>query len=321
MNVTRSPSSNAGGSQPDLFRISGDSDSQITFRKRKQPDKECACSEELKLMRNDLSRITALLENYIGSNSQMISQMSDSIKDLKTEISNLRASHEQSNSLLASSVADIRAQVQVLQSETLLITSEQASIKTQLSHLETKRSNDENKLKLLETNFNELNISPQVIPNQLSMNEQIIREIQSRKKRENNIIIVGIPEQISSNIQERVLKDESDVLKITSIISGALPKPIKTYRIGKYSPNKARRIKVCFDTPGPAQLLLRSKAQLPEDIKLYSDQTPAQQKYFQSVKGELSRRIKNGESDITIKYIDGIPSIIKSQTKNSKQKQ
>ncbi|KAL0860156.1 hypothetical protein ABMA27_010463 [Loxostege sticticalis] len=320
MNVTHSPPKTVtgGGSQPDLSKINQEiTDAQITFRKRKQPENECSCSDEVQQMRSEISRITTLLEGYIGTNAQMLSQINNKVADIKSEIADIRASHEQTRCLVTSQVADICKQVQEIKSETSTIATEQKIIKEHLCHLETKLSDDETKLHLLETNIKDLKTSPSSTQlNQLCMNELVISEVQERKKRENNIIITGVPEQTATSAQERILKDESDVLKVASSVSKDIPKPNKIIRIGKYNPEKTRRIKVCFDRPEPAMLLLRNKDKLPEDIKIFSDQTPAQQKYFQSIKKELTRRLHSGESDITIKYINGAPTIVKSAPKN-----
>lgn len=310
-----------GGSQPDLSKLSEDiTDTQVTLRKRKQPDdRECKCSDEIKLMRNELSHITSLLENYVGSNSLILNQMSQSIVEVKSEIKDLQTSQEQTRNQISSNVAELSNQIQDIKLASSKISSEHDNFKTQLAQLVTKISNDEDKIKLLETDFKELKLGP--LPtqsNQLSANEQIIREVQERKRRENNIIIVGIPEQNSISTQDRILKDESEVLNITTMIDKNLPKPNKIFRIGKYTPGKTRKIKVCFDKSEPVMLILRSKYKLPDNVKIFSDQTPAQQKYFMNIKDELTLRMKNGESDLTIKYINGIPNIVKSVPKNSK---
>lgn len=162
---------------------------------------------------------------------------------------------------MTSQVADICKQVQEIKSETSTIATEKKIINEHLCHLETKLSDDETKLQLLETNIKDLKTSPSSIQlNQLCMNELVISEVQERKKRENNIIITGVPEQTAASAQERILKDESDVLKIASSVSKDIPKPNKIIRIGKHNPEKTRRIKVCFDRPEPAMLLLRNKA-------------------------------------------------------------
>lgn len=307
------------GSQPDLSKLNDElNEAKITYRKRKQP--ECACSDELKLMRNDLSRITSLLENSAIQNAQMMNKMNESIIAVKSEMADLRTLHEQTTSLITSNVAEISAQIQDVKSTTAKIVSDHDNIKSQISHIEIKVSNSEDKIKMLETDYKELKLNPQSTEtNQLCVNEKIICEVQDRKKRENNIIIVGIPELSSTNTQERILKDESDVLNITTKVNENIPKPKKIYRIGKYDAGKMRKIKACYDTPEPAMLLLRNKEKLPDSIKIYSDQTPAQQKYFMAIKDELTRRTESGELDLTIKYINGVPSIIKQASKNFKQ--
>lgn len=310
------------GSHPDLSKLNEElSEAQITYRKRKHPlEHECLCSDDIKQMKNDLSRVSSLLEKYIVSNAEMINQMNASITEVKSEMASLRASHEQTKNIITSNVADISSQIQDMKSTALNITSEHGNIKNQLTQVELKISNTEDKIKKLENNLIDLKLSPlstEIQTNQLSVNEQIIHEVQERNKRQNNIIVIGIPEQNAQNSQERIRKDESAVLEITSKIT--VVKPIKIYRIGKYNAGKTRRIKVCFNTSEPAMLLLRNREKIPDNIKIFSDQTPAQQKYFQAIKNELTNRINKGESELTIKYINGIPTIVQQPSKNCNQ--
>lgn len=155
--------------------------------------------------------------------------------------------------------------------------------------------------------------------NDLYLNEQIFKEIQERSNREKNVILIGIPEQSSPSAGERISKDESDIWNITSSIVKDIPKPARIFRIGKYSPGKNRKIKICYETSGPAKQLLRNQNKLPQNIKIYCDQTPAQQKYLSKLRDELSRRQNNGENELTIKYINGTPTIVKSTPKNGHQ--
>lgn len=118
------------------------------------------------------------------------------------------------------------------------------------------------------------------------------------------------------SIQERILKYEFDVLNIISKINDNIPKPHKIFRISKYNDGKTRRIKVCFDKSESAMMLLRNKEKIPDNIKILSDQTPAQQKYFHTIKEELTRRTQAGENNLTNKYINGVSTIIKQVSKN-----
>lgn len=76
------------------------------------------------------------------------------------------------------------------------------------------------------------------------------------------------------------MKEEQTILKNISQVCQDLPKPVKVLRIGKYTPGKNRAIKICFDTASSAKYILRNKDKLPENIKIFSDQTPAQQQYL-----------------------------------------
>jgi hypothetical protein len=147
-------------------------------------------------------------------------------------------------------------------------------------------------------------------------NEEIIQEIQERKRRENNIIIVGIAEQSTTYSKDRIAKDETEVLNVFSLISPDIPKPNKIFRIGKYNAEKTRRIKACLENREQVKLLLRNKDKLPPNIHFFSDQTPAQQKHFQAIKDELAKRKNEGENDLIIKYIKGTPTIVKAISKN-----
>lgn len=327
MSVTRSPpTTTGGGSQPDLSKLQVDvPGSQITFRnKRKQrEDQECQCSEDIKLIRSELSRITTLLETYVATNSQMMVQMNDSIGTIKTDICNLKVSHDEIKNSFNNNIAKISSEIQDIKSSTSRISLEQNNVKSQLTQLETKLNIDKEKIELLETNMQKLKVSPisTTQNNDIYTNEKLIREVQERKKRENNIIIMGISESDSSNAKERNFQDEAEVLKILEQLVTDIPKPRNIFRIGKLNPGKARKIKVCFEKPDTALSVLKSRNKLPNNLKIFSDQTPTQHKFYALIKDELNKRISEGETDITIKYVNGTPAIVKTPTKNSNQQQ
>lgn len=127
---------------------------------------------------------------------------------------------------------------------------------------------------------------------------------------------MGIPELNNKNTNTRKQYDEEQIKKLTTSLYEASPKPDLLIRLGRYIPNKPRPIKVCFNNNETPKLLLRNKTKLPENIKIYSDQTPSQKLYLDSLKTELYRRIGNGETNIVIKYIKGVPKIVKNDQKN-----
>ncbi|CAH2098394.1 unnamed protein product [Euphydryas editha] len=95
-------------------------------------------------------------------------------------------------------------------------------------------------------------------------------------------------------------------------------KPIKTIRKGKYNPDIPRAIKIILPISEAAKSILRNKSNLKaSNIKLYSYETPYQQKYRNNLRNELKRRLEGGEKDLTIKYINGVPKITKIPPKTN----
>lgn len=300
MSVLHSPNNSVGGgSQPDLSKISGmETDSMITLRKRKFKPEECSCAGEMKGMRSEITRMTDILEKYTTSNELMINKMQENITHITTQL------------------IEVKSQINEIKSSTHEMEKEQNTIKTKVNTLEIG-------LNSLQATYEHallvgnMSVSEQSkTDSQDNFNEKMYREVQERGEREKNVILMGIPEQQSTNAQERTSKDMLDVLNITATIDKDIAKPIKVIRIGKFNPEKVRKVKVCYETNIPAKFLLRNKSKLPEHIKVYSDQTPAQYKYLQKIKAELARRQASGESNLTIKYIQGTPCITEIPPKN-----
>lgn len=144
--------------------------------------------------------------------------------------------------------------------------------------------------------------------------ESIISEINDRNRRESNIIISGIPEAVDFND------------KVSQIITKVAPSvpidDIKVHRIGspQNSPNaRPRLVKVKLSNPETARTVLRSAAKIrsfPDFRNIYvnPDRTHMQMQYFKKIKAELDSRKANGENNIRISYVNGIPKV--TQLKN-----
>lgn len=309
-----------GGSQPDLSKLSQlYTDPQITLRKRKKPE-DCECSNNMKQMQSELSRMNSLLERYFSSNEQNIQKIQDDLANLKTEVLDIKASNEQISNVIRENVNEMKLQVNAIEATTSDVLAEQKILKNQVSRLENSFAQGDKKLQAVESEINRITkTTPNGMTDSQVLSEQSIQELHNRYNREKNVLLVGIPEPKSLNMEERSAIDEAEVLRIISSISTDTPKPTKVFRIGKQNPGKNRSIKVCFSERAPAKELLKNKSRLPAGIKIYSDQTPAQQKYLKTLKEELQRREAAGENDLTIKYISGTPTIVKTASKNSKQ--
>lgn len=63
--------------------------------------------------------------------------------------------------------------------------------------------------------------------------------------------------------------------------------------------------------------VLRNKFKLTKPTKIQPDQTVMQREYLKYLRDELERRTRNGETDLTIKYIYGQPKIVNQTDKKT----
>lgn len=93
--------------------------------------------------------------------------------------------------------------------------------------------------------------------------------------------------------------------------------PTKLHRLGRPT-NKDRPLKVTFLEVNYTFDILRAQSKLCSsslwsNIKIASDRTEKQRKMMSNLRKELESRRNEGEKDIIIKYIKGIPTIINSK--------
>lgn len=298
MSVQRSPisgrsiSGSGSGSTPDL-RILEDTP-KITHRKRKQPDSDCDHATQLADFRTE---IMSFFKEFAKSQQENCLQLQREITEIKNEI---KSTKQISESLVT----------------------EQNSLKQEICLLKSINNTYQQKITQLEVDVSKLkqcdsSAQPQ---NPLTLGHQdTILELQDRYRREKNIVIVGISELNDSNKEIRFDHDKNKVMDVIKSIYPECPNPCYIIRLGKYIPNKNRALKVCFESPDTTKYILRNKSKHSlSQVNIYSDQTPLQQQYLKQLSSELQRRQQNGEADLIIKYIGGIPKIIKPSPKNDK---
>lgn len=139
--------------------------------------------------------------------------------------------------------------------------------------------------------------------------EETIKETLDRIQRANNIIIYNVPES-DNDTDIRLVHD------VTRLILGdGTQLPLDIIRIGKKTlGNKnPRPIKVTYPTSFLVRQLLRNKVRLANStyssVNIKSDLTPKQASYLTFLRSELKRRSENGETNLTIKYVNGTPTI------------
>lgn len=136
--------------------------------------------------------------------------------------------------------------------------------------------------------------------------ELICQELSDRVRRSRNVIIYNVPEVLSK-------EEPTDLMKISEFLKTKQASNIKIFkamRLGKRPSKKPRPLLVTCESQSDAFNLFAIRGDFPDPWKLSMDRTPAQREALSKLRLELEERQKNGESDITIKYIRGIPRIV-----------
>lgn len=133
----------------------------------------------------------------------------------------------------------------------------------------------------------------------------IMNEVFERQKRMNNIMIFNFERS----------NDGSDSVQISELLSEICGQPMnisKSEVIGKPNKNGFRAIRVHLCNPTDVSLILKYKAKAISSKKVYiePDMTPKQRDELNMVRNEYERRKQNGEDNIRIKFVNGIPTIV-----------
>lgn len=294
MSIPRSPPGGGmcagrSGSYPNLSEPHNETTPHITQRnKRKLPDDNEAIKSDIAEIKKQMSEMMDLLKSSKNEQTESINRLSLDVGAIKDEVSNISC---------------------IMQNIIL----ENNNLKDQVSKLSVVTENTEKKVQILEADVNNLkNRPPSSSVQTITTHDEIFTEIEERNFRSKNIIVVGIPESLNDTGRQDY--DRTEILRITGLLYNGCPQPTKIFRLGKYTSQKTRAIKVCFSSEDTAKSILRNRNKMDEEhIKIFSDQTPYQRKYLQNLKEELLQRTSNGERGLYIKYIKGIPKIVTSK--------
>lgn len=168
----------------------------------------------------------------------------------------------------------------------------------------------------LKTNVNKGTEQKQV--NMDMLVETAIAEMVEREWRAKNVIVYRVKESKSQDINIRINEDVQIVKEALAPVVDISSMDVKVVRIGKMDATKVRPVKVIFKTKNDAMNVLRNKKKITK-FNLAADRTKAQQKILQQVQAEFEERESNGEENITIKYVGGVPTIVEVKPVNKKQ--
>lgn len=144
--------------------------------------------------------------------------------------------------------------------------------------------------------------------------EPAIAEIYERESRMSNILIFGVPEPHKEPREIRQGREKEAVIHHLKLCNGdAKLANIRFHRIGRYSEAGTRPIKVMFPSREEAQQILRYRNNMPRETGVYikHDLTKLQREALKKLIATLEDRKSKGESNIGIRYLSGVPRIVK----------
>lgn len=151
----------------------------------------------------------------------------------------------------------------------------------------------------------------------------VIHEFSERDKCKFNIITHGLPESTSPNQTIRINDDKNRLITELNKVSITLPTDFKSIRLGRTT-SSPRPLKIILNDPDVAARIIksfRSAKLLTPDVcpalKIVRDKTRLEREKLRACHTELNGRVQAGELDLLITYVNGIPCVMKSRSKNA----
>lgn len=144
--------------------------------------------------------------------------------------------------------------------------------------------------------------------------ENVISEMAERENRKRNILVFGVKESTGTTQQDRIKTELETVKRMIRQVDNEVPlTDLRVFRLGAYNENRIRPIKVLFPTKDEALKVLRNKNKVPEGALWYIkyDQTSMERAHLKQVLATLEERKIKGETNLKVKYMNGVPKIVK----------
>ncbi|CAB0018663.1 unnamed protein product [Nesidiocoris tenuis] len=142
--------------------------------------------------------------------------------------------------------------------------------------------------------------------------EAIYAEIEERRRCAANVLFFNVPESSSTNPADAIAEDLARLNAFITSLTPANPPSVKRgYRLGKRSADHTRPLKAIFETQSEATRVMASvRSTKSPQFPIAGDRTVRQRDFLRRLRTELQARKDNGEANLTIKYISGVPKIV-----------
>ena len=141
--------------------------------------------------------------------------------------------------------------------------------------------------------------------------DDVIEELNDRVARARNIIIFELPEPQNVSLEQARTTDAECARTLLQGICPLGSHDLVVHRLGKSSSSKSRPLCVGLDSSATVKRILQNKHRYEGPCKISDDKTPLQRASLKLLREKLRDHHKKGESDMTIRYIRGVPKIVR----------
>ena len=146
--------------------------------------------------------------------------------------------------------------------------------------------------------------------------DDVVEELNDREYRSRNLIIFGLPEPQESSPE---LNKSIDLTAVRGVLTEICPlnclAPV-TYRLGKQGKTPCRPLCVRLDSAAEVKKILQSKHRYKGPYKISDDKTNNQRESIMQLREKLRVLHEQGQTQMTIRYIRGVPKIVKGRPHN-----
>lgn len=257
-----------------------------------------------------------------GQNQQVV----EALVELKDEVKLLSSFKEAFKVLTNKTIPEFRQDIDELKSQS-------ENLKTDLAdHIEKNTVVIEN----FKVQLSAIEATPSCVHNADSNNtamptaafqaQMVLSEIDNRKARENNLIILNVPEcPVNANSKTKKSHDLNYVVNILSKIKNISTKLNNKIikRIGTYNPDQKRIIRVKIDCHNDVSQVLIHWRLIPKEFIVSADLTQNQRECLRSLKKvaeefNLMNKDKNNNTKKIVKFIKGNPTLVTVKDKKKK---
>lgn len=249
--------------------------------------------------KNAPSNSPKVMDNQLHSHSN---------DDIMAAIAELRNESHSSNNSVLESLSELNNKFQNLSSLVSELKLENTKLRSELDDLKLKINNPDTNISSVETS---------------SLITHVLQETFEREKCAFNAIIYGITESALSTNSQRISDDRVAIHRILEPFGDLIPTSARVKRLGKARKDNTRPIKIIFGNKEDADGLIaffnnskRNESIFPDGFRIVRDKTILQRQLLRTCHAELEQRNKNGEQDLRISFVNGLPKVITTRSKN-----